>query len=107
MMDVGRRSMKGFPDDSEKIMRRARWGMARIGLLTTTALVLCLAGLWRSSPSGAAQNANKKPPGVVADKENKVLQTKDGLMLHVTYYKSNMEKDAPVVVLLHMKDGNR
>ena len=28
-------------------------------------------------------------------------------MLHITYYKSNLEKDAPVVVLLHMKDGNR
>src|SRR5207302_455214 len=33
--------------------------------------------------------------------------TKDGLNLHVSYYKSTLEKDAAVVVLLHMKDGNR
>ncbi len=35
------------------------------------------------------------------------MTTKDGVGLHVTYYKSTLEKDAAVVVLLHMKDGNR
>ena len=87
-------------------MRCARWGTARIGLSTTIALVLCGAGLWPATNSRAAQKTNKTSETVL-EKEDRVLTTKDGVNLHVTYYKSMLERDAAVVVLLHMKDGNR
>jgi len=86
-------------------MRRARWDIARFGLLTTIALLLCLAGLW---PAASGRAAQKKPVDAGSlEKEERLLSTEDGQNLHITYYKSTMEKDAAVVVLLHMKDGNR
>jgi len=39
--------------------------------------------------------------------ESRVVQTKDRVGVSITYYKSTLGKAAPVVVLLHMKDGNR
>src|SRR5262245_35482534 len=39
--------------------------------------------------------------------ENHSLPTKDGASIRITYYKSDLGKDAPVVVLLHGKDENR
>jgi pimeloyl-ACP methyl ester carboxylesterase len=85
-------------------MRRARCGLARIQLLTMAALLLCLTGLWPSTNSRAAQKDKKDK---ILEKEDRSLPAKDGSNLHVTYYKSTMEKEAAVVVLLHMKDGNR
>lgn len=35
------------------------------------------------------------------------LVTKDGVTVQITYYKSTAGKESPVIVLLHMKDGNR
>jgi pimeloyl-ACP methyl ester carboxylesterase len=52
-------------------------------------------------------SAYQKPNEALADPENKSLSTKDGGTIHITYYASGMGKDSPVVVLLHMKDGNR
>lgn len=53
-----------------------------------------------------AQKSDKKAE-VLAEPENKTLQTKDGVPIHITYYKSLLGKEAPVIVLLHIKDGNR
>lgn len=49
----------------------------------------------------SAESSGKSEP------VNVVLRTKDNLALKATYYQSTRGKDAPVVVLLHMKDGNR
>lgn len=87
-------------------MPRARWGTARFGLLTVTAVLFCLAGLWPATNSRAAQNKKVNDPAAL-EKEDRIITTKDGQNLHITYYKSTMEKEAAVVVLLHMKDGNR
>lgn len=38
---------------------------------------------------------------------DEVLQTKDGWPISITYYKSKLGKEAPVVVFLHEKGGNR
>jgi pimeloyl-ACP methyl ester carboxylesterase len=87
-------------------MRRERWGMtARIGLLGTVAVTLAVAGLLPPAISRAAQKADK--PDDLPVPEFPTLRTADELNLHVTYYKSTREKDAAVVVLLHMKDGTR
>jgi len=81
-----------------------------MGLLGMMAGVLALAGFVPPvEESGRA--ADKDPAaaktGDLPKPENKTLQTDDGGSLHITYYKSLGEQDAPVVVLLHMKDGNR
>ena len=90
-------------------MRRARWENARTGFLTAVALSFCVAALWPAAGSRAAQN--KKPADPTGlEKDERLLTTEDGVNLHITYYKSALEKDAKdaaVVVLLHMKDGNR
>lgn len=53
-------------------------------------------------------HAAPKPTDVKSlDPETKVLNTRDGGPLHITYYRSLRGKEAPVVVLLHQKDGNR
>jgi hypothetical protein len=39
--------------------------------------------------------------------EDKVLTAIDGWQIHITYFKSTLGKDAPVVILLHNKGGNR
>jgi pimeloyl-ACP methyl ester carboxylesterase len=54
------------------------------------------------STSQAAPPANE-----VFTSEVRTLQTRDGVPLRITYYPSVKGKESPVVVLLHMKDGNR
>ena len=92
-------------------MRRARWSTtARMGLLGMVVVMLGLAGLVPpvEQPGRAAQkDAAAAKTGDLPKPENKTLTTGDGGNLHITYYKSLGEKDSPVVVLLHMKDGNR
>lgn len=39
--------------------------------------------------------------------EDKVLVTKDGVKINITYFPSLKKKEAPVVILLHGKGGNR
>jgi pimeloyl-ACP methyl ester carboxylesterase len=67
-------------------------------------LMLCLGSL---GPPAAQSTRAAQKSGELPKPENKTLQTADGGSLHITYYKSLGEQDAPVVVLLHMKDGNR
>jgi pimeloyl-ACP methyl ester carboxylesterase len=89
-------------------MRRARWSTtARWGSLGMMFLALGWAGLIAPvSPSSSA--AEKDGKGADLPKpENETLTTDDGGSLHITYYKSLLEENSPVVVLLHMKDGNR
>jgi len=87
-------------------MRRARWGMtARIGLIGALAVTLVIAVSLPPAVSDAAQKDKKSDD--VSKPELLTLRTPDEVNLHITYYKSTEEKDAAVVVLLHMKDGNR
>jgi pimeloyl-ACP methyl ester carboxylesterase len=65
-------------------------------------------GLLLAAAPAAAQKAGSNDK----DKEKfepvvRSLETKDGGTLKGTYFQSNRGKDAPVVVLLHMADGNR
>src|SRR5947209_5052686 len=89
---------------SENSMRCALGGTtARIGLLAMRSALLAAAGLL---PAAIGHAAPKDKPGD-AEPRNEILRTEDGVSLHITYFKSNEEKEAPVIVLLHMKDGNR
>ncbi|MSR57283.1 MAG: alpha/beta fold hydrolase [Planctomycetaceae bacterium] len=80
---------------------RSRLCFAAVGLA-----LLC--GLWGPpvNDSRAAQKDKKSDEPAVAP-ERKSLQTKDRGAIHITYYRSNAGKNSPVVVLLHMSDGNR
>jgi pimeloyl-ACP methyl ester carboxylesterase len=77
-----------------------------LGILAVIGTALVAAVL--APPAGGA---DQKPPaggkpGALLDPENRVLPTGDG-SLHITYYKSPGDRESPVVVLLHMKDGSR
>ena len=65
--------------------------------------VAVLTALLLLSDSAGAQQ--KKP--VVKKVENRVLNTPDGWQIHITYFKSLVGKEAPVVLLLHQRGGNR
>ncbi|MBI1312991.1 hypothetical protein GC176_17005 [bacterium] len=58
--------------------------------------VLCLAGLFAIDSRASAQDKDKVAAGV-----EKTVETKDGWIIHFTYWESPMGKDAPVVILLH------
>jgi len=74
----------------------------RPGVALFTAATACFA-LATLFPGPAA--AQKKP---VRGKEvDKVLQAKDGVGIAITYFPSTLGKDAPVVIMLHMKGSNR
>ncbi len=86
-------------------MRRIRWGrtsqFALLAVLTGLAATITIL-----LPSiGRAQQKKVDPEGLSA--EPHTLQTEDGVNLRIKYYRSTLEKDAAVVVLLHMKDKNR
>jgi pimeloyl-ACP methyl ester carboxylesterase len=68
-------------------------------LLLLAALASCVALC--PAPGHAQKEQQKYKP------ESRVVQTKDRVGISITYYKSTLGKSAPVVVLLHMKDGNR
>ena len=71
-----------------------RWVLlAAVAAIAAAAVVDPAAG----GPSGKTEDAS----------ETRTLTTEDGVSIHITYYISTGEKEAPVVVLLHMKDGNR
>src|SRR5262245_45390353 len=88
---------------SENSMQRARWiKSGQVGLLASVGAMLALVG-----PAPTNLRAADKAQGDVVEPENKLFQTSDGGTLHGTYYKSPGDLESPVVVLLHMKDGNR
>ncbi|MBI5760563.1 MAG: alpha/beta hydrolase [Planctomycetales bacterium] len=70
---------------------------------TLFAAAACLAGIL---PADRAFGQGDKG-GELAKPEAQVIQTTDGFPIAITYYKSSGGKESPVVVLLHMKDGNR
>jgi len=75
---------------------------ARISIGGRFALLAAVAGAAVVNPAAGG------PSGKTEDaSETRTLTTEDGVSIHITYYKSTGEKEAPVVVLLHMKDGNR
>lgn len=55
-------------------------------------------------PAWAQAKAEKTE---IAAPEPMTLLTKDGVNIHITYYKSNAGAETPVIVLLHMNEGNR
>lgn len=81
-------------------MRRARWGFGGGAGLPATMIVILAAGF--GGPSAARAQAKKAD-----DVQPVTFETDDGFSLKGTYYKSSKEEEAPVVVLLHMKDENR
>ncbi|MGE5191780.1 MAG: alpha/beta hydrolase [Deltaproteobacteria bacterium] len=89
-------------------MRRAFWSTtARMGYLAAIGAAVALAGLAPPVSRAAQKAAAGGKGGGVLDREDRILQTRDGGNLHISYYKSPGDKESPVVVLLHMKDGSR
>jgi poly(3-hydroxybutyrate) depolymerase len=66
---------------------------------TSTVLALAFAFVWCSAAFG------QPPPK--ATSQDLTLMTKDGLDIKITYFKSAAGQEAPVVILLHGKGGNR
>lgn len=81
------------------VARIATWSLP--GFSAFWVLALAVIG----SASAPVFAADEK--GAPAQPKDETLTTDDGVNIHITYYKSTGEKEAPVVVLLHMKDGNR
>ncbi|MGQ0635109.1 MAG: alpha/beta hydrolase family protein [Planctomycetaceae bacterium] len=72
------------------------------GALSLWPVLLLLAlGASFAGRLSAADSKPKKGPRDVT------VQTKDRVTLDLTYYEGALGKETPVVVLLHMKDGNR
>jgi pimeloyl-ACP methyl ester carboxylesterase len=92
-------------DFLENSMQRQLRGAAARPVFATASVLLALIGLVSWSVRAADKPGNKSVD--IPEPVDKVLQTKDGGSLHVTYYKSPGDRESPVVVLLHMKDGNR
>jgi pimeloyl-ACP methyl ester carboxylesterase len=67
-------------------------------------LTLLVAGLalGAASEAWAQAKTNRKPPA-----EDKMLATKSGLNIRISYFPSTAGEDAPVAVLLHGKSGVR
>ena len=78
------------------------WSLRHRG--AALAIGLCLSWLLVTGERLPAQAKKKKP---LAGPEDVTFRTKDQKLLAGTYYASNQGKEAPVVVLLHMKGGNR
>lgn len=73
----------------------------RYGLVILIGIVLC---------SGVATTQAADPPPAASDRlpsQSEVVTTSSGVVIHFTYFPSKEGKNAPVVMLLHMKDGNR
>jgi len=85
--------------DSENSARAlGRRGVIRGLVLGLFALALCLAG----NDPAQAQTSDK----LAAPQSHSVL-TRDGLRISFTYWASPLGDQAPVVLLLHMQNGNR
>ena len=65
-------------------------------------LVLALCSVLTASSAARGQAPAKKPTN-----EDLTLTAKDGQEIKITYYKSTAGQEAPVVVMLHGKGGNR
>jgi hypothetical protein len=85
----------------------ARW-------ITTARVVLAAVGATQAMAEfvpavgcAADKQPGDKQVGQLVGPEKKVFQTDDGKTVHATYFKSPGDRESPVVVLLHMKDGNR
>jgi hypothetical protein len=66
--------------------------------------LIALAGILAPVRATLADEDEKPKKGAVVEES---IRTKDGWTLPVTYYKSTLGKDAPVVILLHQEGGNR
>ena len=87
------------------ILRRSTFEFRGLRRPIQFALATMLGAAWLFAlPEPAAAQDDEKNVKVV---EQPVLTTKDGWQIHTTYYKSTEGKEASVVVLLHVKSGNR
>lgn len=75
------------------LLRRCVWSVA---------ILAVAAPLFAQSTAQPKTAANSNPKA-----ESRTLITRDSLSLAITYWPSRLEQDAPVVVLLHMENGNR
>lgn len=89
---------------ARRIPRTSRFVLAGLFALVWTCL----------SPAALfAQGATKKATGGAADKsrlaapEDLPLKTADGKKLKLTYFKARIGREAPVVLMIHGKGGNR
>jgi pimeloyl-ACP methyl ester carboxylesterase len=84
-----------------------RLSAARLQHLVAIAGIAAAAGLlafgWPAGGAAQTKEGSAKAP----EPQQITLTTGDGLVLHGTYYKSTLGKNAAVIVLLHGKDGNR
>lgn len=70
---------------------------------TVLAAAACCAGIFSSVPVLGQGDKG----GDLAKPEPQIVQSLEGFPIAITYYKAGGGKESPVVVLLHMKDGNR
>ena len=88
---------RGYGSSSRPGRFRREARSLSIGLAVLTALCVL--------PAAADGQAKKTVP--VKKIENRVLTTPDGWQIHITYFKSLVGKEAPVLLLLHQRGGNR
>ena len=76
------------------------WNRFAVGRLACLVSVVALF-VWADGRQALAQQKGLSKP------IDEIVVTKDGWQIHLTYYKSNLGKNASVVILLHKKGGNR
>lgn len=75
-----------------------------VSTASTLLTVLLAAGVGLAGVSAAAAQGNAPKKGAIIDKG---LQASDGWPIAITYWESTEGQEAPVVILLHRKGGNR
>ena len=71
----------------------------------TTLQCTFAAGLLVVAAQAVAQQPKPAPPARAVEEQTR--RTADGWSLPITYFRSDQGKNAPVVILLHGKEGNR
>ncbi len=91
----------------------------QLSALTSLAIRFSVPRRWRSLPHLSAMvavlgallcetnNACAQAPPKKTTSEDRALIAKDGASIQITYFKSTVGQDAPVVVMLHGKGSNR
>lgn len=83
--------------------RKGLWKRCRMWSLPLVAASICLG----CSMLLAQGTGTKSAAPEIKKGQNQSLLTKDGVSIAITYYESPSGEESPVVVLLHMSNGNR
>jgi len=81
------------PRDWWKIPRNATW----LSLVLVFTFGTGATNIWAQTSPSKSRSATV---------EERTIRASDGWPIHIAYYASELKKEAPVVVLLHMKGGN-